>query len=399
MIKSIRIGIVGFIGLCLILSMSAVALAAENVFKFAHLGPFSGPAAGWGLHVKRGLVYAIDDFNKKGGLLVGGKRYQIEYVGYDNKYQTQETVSALNKAIFGDKVQYVTVQGQHCAVVAVPICEANKILHLANASGGAEITNAKNFYTFRTLVAPNSLGSILYYPEVMKDFGVKKIALVNPDDEGGYSTSNAIKNVVKQLSPAPDLVADEYYVRGTPDFTPIILRVLAKKPDLIDLGISGPGDAGLFLKQAGEAGYTGLTMNSASLVLPEVLWQTAGKSAKGHFVIAFAESPTPEYEALEKRYVAEFGPPASIIAPFSYDTVKALFMAIEKANTFDTRTVTETLGNMKWNGVYGPSRWMGKEKILGFGINRSYCVPTPMSRVIEGGRLEKWKSKSLPLEQ
>ena len=63
---------------------------------------------------------------------------------------------------------------------------------------------------------------------------------------------------METLSPAPKVVADEFYTRGTPDLTPVILRVLAKKPDMIDLGISSPGDTGIFLKQLGEAGYTGL---------------------------------------------------------------------------------------------------------------------------------------------
>jgi len=391
----------GFIGICLLLSLSGIALpAAENVFKVASIVALSGPAAGWGIPANRAFKYVIDDYNKKGGILVGGQRYKIEFIEYDNKYQTSETTTLLNKAIFGDKVKYLTVMGQHNCVVAAPVCETNKVLHLASASGGTELTNPKHSLTFRLLFNPNSLGSILYYPEVMKQFGVKTIALVNPDDDGGYTTSKAIKDVVANMSPAPQLVTDEFYVRGTQDFTPVILRVLAKKPDLIDLGISSPGDTGLFLKQVGEAGYTGLHMNSASVVTTDVVWKAAGKYAKGHFVMgAFADSPTPEYEALTKRYQKDFaGIVVPIIVYYSYEVPRALFQAIEKANTFDTTTVAETLGNMKWDSIYGPARWMGKEKILGFGINRSFCVPTPMSRIGDEGKVEKWMLKSPALE-
>jgi branched-chain amino acid transport system substrate-binding protein len=402
MINFAKRSMVGFFGLILLLSVFiSTSPGADNIFKIAAIVPLSGPAAGWGIPADRGFKYVIDDYNKKGGLLVGGQRYKVEMVEYDNKYQTSETMTLLNKAIFGDKVKYLTVMGQHNCVVAAPVCETNKVLHLANASGGAELTNPKYSLTFRMMFNPNSLGSILYYPEMMKQFGVKTVALVNPDDDGGYTTSKAIKSVVEGLSPAPQIVADEYYVRGTADFTPVILRVLAKKPDLIDLGISSPGDTGLFLKQVGEAGYTGLHMNSASVVTTDVIWKAAGKYAKGHFVVgAFAKSPTPEYEALTKRYQGDFGGTvAPIIVYYSYENLKVLFLAIEKANTFDTVTVANTLGNMKWNSLYGPARWMGKEKILGFGIDRSFCTPTPMSRIGDEGKIEEWMLKSLPLEK
>lgn len=391
---------VGLFCVCLLLSFSGVAISAgDEVFKIAAIVPLSGAAAGWGIDADRAFKYVISDYNKKGGILVGGKRMKIELIEYDNKYLTSETTTLLNKAIFGDKVKFLTVMGAHNCIVAAPICETNNVLHLANASGGAELTNPKFTKTFRMMFNPNSLGSILYYPEVMKDFGAKTIALVNPDDEGGYTTSKAIKKVVEGLSPAPKIVADEFYVRGTSDFTPVILRVLAKKPDLIDFGISSPGDTGLFLKQLGEAGYTGLHMNSASVVNTDILWKMAGKYSVGHFVVgAFADPPTPEYDALTKRYTKDFGgKTVPIIVYYSYENLKALFQAIEKANTFNTTKVAETLANMKWNSLYGPARWMGKEKILGFGINRSFSTPTPMSRIGNDGSIQKWKLKSLSL--
>jgi len=401
MIRPVKIVALAVIGVGWLLSMSVVVSPAqENVFKFASIVPLSGPAAGWGIPANRAYQYVFDDFMKKGGLLVGGKHYKFEMLAYDNKYQTSETTTLLNKAIFGDKVKFLSVMGQHNCVVAAPICETNKVFQLASASGGEELTNPKFSLTFR-LMNSNSIGPILYYPEVMKQFGVKTIALVNPDDEGGYTTAKVDKRVAEMLDPSPKIVADEYYVRGTQDFTPVILRVMAKKPDLIDMGISSPGDTGLFLKQLGEAGYSGLTMNSASIVTTDVVWKAAGKYAKGHFIIgAFAEPPTAEYEEFTKRYLKEFGGTAVPTLSYeSYECLKAMVLAIEKANSLDPTVVADTLGNLTWKGLFGPARWMGKEKILGYGINRSICHPFPMSRIGEGGKVEKWMLKDLPLQK
>lgn len=59
-------------------------------------------------------------------------------------------------------------------------------------------------------------------------------------------------------------------------------------------------------------------------------------------------------------------------------------------------TIAETLVKMEWEGFHGHYRWRGREKTLGFGINRSFCYHSSMNRLGEDGRIQKWRVKSLP---
>ena len=399
--RIIKVAIVGFVGVFSLLLVSVVASpAAEKIFNFVDITPLSGPAAGWGIPDNRAYKYAVDDYNKKGGLLVGGEHYKINHIAYDNKYQPAESVALLNRAIFKDNAKYVAIMGYNSCIVCAPITTSNKVLLLACSSGGAELTNPKHPLVFRS-PNPSFIGVILYYEDFMKEFGVKTLALVNPDDDAGYQASKFINGFVKTLSPPLTVVADEFYTRGTPDFAPIILRILAKKPDMIDLGISSPGDTALFIKQVHEAGYAGVHLNSSGLISLEALYKATGEAAIGHFAIGnVVEPPTPQYKAHTERYLKEYGGTAVPISlHHSYDALTAIFMAIEKANTFDTEIVAEVMGNMEWTGLPGPLRWMGKEKILGFGINRQISYPWHMNRLGMGGKLEKWRAKSVPREK
>ena len=56
-----------------------------------------------GYSADRGCRMAAEDINKKGGFTVDGKRYKVKIVTYDNKYNPSETISAVNRTIFGDR--------------------------------------------------------------------------------------------------------------------------------------------------------------------------------------------------------------------------------------------------------------------------------------------------------
>ena len=62
------------------------------------------------------------------------------------------------------------------------------------------------------------------------------------------------------------------YKRGGTDFTPIVLRVLAKKPDMVEFGSGSPGDIGNVIKQLREMGYKGITLATTSAVTEYTLY-------------------------------------------------------------------------------------------------------------------------------
>src|SRR3546814_4260618 len=83
------------------------AAQAQETLKRGAVLALSGPGAAWGQGMQYAAQFAADGVNAKGGLEVGGKKYKVEIIAYDDKYQANEAVTAVNRLIFEDKVQYV----------------------------------------------------------------------------------------------------------------------------------------------------------------------------------------------------------------------------------------------------------------------------------------------------
>ncbi len=81
--------------------------AEEKVLKIGAIAPLSGPGAPWGKALVQGVELAIDDIHAKGGLVVGGDKYKIELLAYDDKYSGKEAVDAANRLIFNDKINII----------------------------------------------------------------------------------------------------------------------------------------------------------------------------------------------------------------------------------------------------------------------------------------------------
>lgn len=379
---------------------SGVSAGSAKEWKIAQVSPMSGPAAPWGIMTDRGAKMAAEKINAAGGVRVGDQDYKIKILSYDNKYSPTETVSAINKVIFSDKVKYVIVLGTVNCMAIQKMTEKNKVLLAALAGGVRNLTNPENPLTFRFMNSDN-LGPILFYPEFIKQFGVKRIGFIVPNDETGYSGLREAKKVIKKMNLPLRIVAEEYFQRGVSDFTPTILRILPRKPDLIDFSTASGGDIGLIIKQLRMNGYTGLTAQTVSTADPSSIWNIAGKYAVGHFIMReFGhEPPTPLYAELSKWYEEKYGEKATTLVIEAYNIIIGMKAAVEKAGTLDnTIKVANTWARMQWESPLGKVRFGGTEQIVGIGINRNIIFKFPMSRVLEGGVAKLWMKKALPSE-
>ena len=75
-----------------------------ETFKVGQILTLSGPMAAMGLLEKDGLEIAIEDLNKKGGVLVQGKRRLIEPIFYDDEASSRKAIDATHNLINRDKV-------------------------------------------------------------------------------------------------------------------------------------------------------------------------------------------------------------------------------------------------------------------------------------------------------
>lgn len=335
--------------------------------------PLSGAAAPSGLGVLRSIELGADEINSQGGLKVGKDACSIKLISYDSKYDVREALAIANKLIYYDKVKYVFTFGGTCIVATNPLINENKILHLAYGYGGKKATNPGVPYTFRAIIEPIQMHMTLL-PWIAKKYSLKTIALTSTDDETGLAQAEDAEYVAKKLGLT---ITDKAFApRGTADFTPMLTRLVAKKPEAIDFGSWSGSDGPLICKQTKELGYKGLLIFSYTQSIP-TFQKVAGDFMDGVlFYGVFATDPTPMASKMAQQYEEKY---KQRFDPYVWRNHVALFVlkrAIEIAGTLDPTPVKNAMPKARIESVCGPTTVGGKSY---YGYDCQVLFPVPVT--------------------
>ncbi|MBS4023579.1 MAG: ABC transporter substrate-binding protein [Dethiobacter sp.] len=352
-----------------------------ETLKFGIISFLTGPAAPWGIPNSRSINLGAWKVNDQGGFKVGDTTYKWDVVVYDSKYVPAEGVSALNRFIYDDKGKFVAIGGGSVVAASLQLLKENEILSLNFAGGGKMITNPGNPLVFRY----NPSIEIMYatfIPYLQKNENIKTMAVINPDDETGQSGAEAARLVADQFGVT--IVAEEYFERGTAELSPLLTKVMAANPDLIETSYTDPATSALILKQARELGYKGTILLSWGPDPKQVI-QIAGAHAEGAYM-ALAGPQEPQNSAQQEIYtrfvarwpVGEFDPNIWHLT----EVIPALTKAIVETQSFDPNVLAQKLENMEWDSPAGTLAFGGSKV---FGIKRQLLWPMTAYQV-RGGK-------------
>src|SRR3954464_8730598 len=113
--------------------VSAAPALAQEVVKIGYSGPLSGGAALYGKNVLDGMKLAADEINAQ-GLEVGGRKYKLEVVGLDDKYNPSETAINAQRLVQEHKTPAILVPHSGGILALQTTNEAQKYLVLAYSS-------------------------------------------------------------------------------------------------------------------------------------------------------------------------------------------------------------------------------------------------------------------------
>ena len=262
-------------------SVSAATCDAEDELLIGDHQPLSGASAAFGEQTHRGVILAIKHYNDGTHpmnptpcLEVGGKKYKLKTVVYDNKYTAEGGIAAANRLVFQDGAKYsVGSVGSGPSVAASDaVFEPNKIIFVSTGWSTNVIGEDKP-YTFRLNATSREFGIAFWQWAVGEGNlpDIKTMALATRDDEAGRGATPPYLEIVNSFG--VENVALEFWTIGTTDFYPYLTRLMAAEPDLIDVS-SNPVEEGLKIKQLRELGWEGPIR--ALCNLPQVTMETAG---------------------------------------------------------------------------------------------------------------------------
>jgi len=335
--------------------------------------PLGGPAAPTGLGLLRAVELAAEDINATGGIRVGKETYAIKLIVYDNKYDAKEAVAAVNKLIYYNKVKYIITTGGTCVIAVNPLITENKIFHIGYTYGGKKATNPGAPYTFRSIMEPIQ-GHTILLPWVAQKYNLKTIALTSTDDETGLIQAEDVETVAKKIGLT---ITDKAFApRGSADFTPMLTKLIAKKPQAIDFGAWAGSDGPLACKQAKELGYSGVMIFSYTQSIPTFEKVAAGYMDRVLFYGIFAADPTPLATKVAKRYEEKYKQKFDPLVWRNSDVLYVVKRAIEMAESMDPIAVKNAMPKVHIDGVFGKTSIGGKSY---YGLDCQFLFPVPLT--------------------
>jgi len=358
----------------------------DRTFQYYAVLPLSGSSASLGINEQRGLNYAISEINAEGGIVVNGSRYKVACQYFDDAFDGTKAVTIAQQIILQNNAKFVANLGTAMLVATEDTYAQSNVLVMASTIGQPKVISTKWPLQFMNGLDPADHGTSVYYPYFAGALGVKTIAVANPNADNGHIFSDIIKSVVKTQGIPVTLVSDEFYTPGTQDYTPLIAKLMALKPDMIDLSGAAPGEIALFAKQARDAGYKGIVADMTSQADPALAWQVAGAASTGVYTIGFAGAdPTADYTTFRQYVEKQINETMYVSVPYNYEQELMFFRSISVANSFDPYKVASVLQDMTWTGLYGPCKFYGDEPGNPVGIKRLISVNQPLIQFTTNG--------------
>jgi len=214
------------------------------VIKIGEINPLSGRFAKQGIEIHQGIEVAVAEANTAGG--IGENKLQL--ISRDDQSQPDVAISRAEELCSWQNV--VAITGGYVDSLVGPIAaiaKKHKIPYVASASLQKELTRHKNPYFFRVsrlqgFVEP--LCGIL-----IERFKPQCLAILHAATPGATELARELESCIKNRGLKVRLV--EKFRPGTPDFTPLIVKLAGMKIDVIVSAVFTP-DHILFVRQLKE---------------------------------------------------------------------------------------------------------------------------------------------------
>lgn len=310
-----------------------------------------------------GAEMAVTEVNQQGGLL----GMPVELIGHINKEALPEvSVQIAEQLIVEDEIIALIGPNRSSHAVEVgPIAQRYGIPMVTTSATNPNVTNAGDF-VFMASFTDNFQGAVMaQFAET--DLGMTTAAVITRS--GDLYTEGISEFFALNFSKlGGEIVADEFYDANPSDFTAQLANIAAMKPDA--LFISGfTQDIVLITQQAralplqNAAGdptvFLGADAWDSALLFDNGDAQIEGSFFSGHFS---SDTDEPKARAFANAYESIYGVTPTGGVAVSYDAVKLLFQAVERAGSLDPDDVRQQLA--------ATENYIGATNITGYDENR-----------------------------
>jgi ABC-type branched-subunit amino acid transport system substrate-binding protein len=272
-----------------------------DTIKIALVASFSGPAALVGQIYWASALWAVHDVNKRGGILVDGKKKMVELIKADHMSKPDQAKKITERMVLQEKVNVLWgTDGSNLQKIINETANKYKVISINTASLSDDLQDATNFsrYAFQSSMSAEQLGrgQAYYYGKIKKK--EKKFYVLCQDYSFGHVLADGFKKGLKEYYPDAQIVGEDYHKLFLTDFAPYLEKIKASGAEVIFTGDWIP-DAANLLKQARQMGVA-LPVAHVFLDEPNFLHEVGVDGTKGLVQISQYGSENPTFKTPEQ---------------------------------------------------------------------------------------------------
>jgi len=387
---------------CVLMIVTYSVFAAgekEEVVKIGVIYPLTGSIASLGKNCQRGVEFAVDEINSKGGIL--GKKIVVEYgdsMG-DPKIGMSEAERLITQkgvcALLGCYQSAVTV-------VVAQVAQKYKV-PMITAISTADIITSKGYnYFFR--LSPTNMMYLRDMIQLIVDYNqkygtkLKKLAIIADNTLVGQETAKWSRYWAEKKG--LEIISEILYSHNAADLTSEVLTLKVAAPDVV---LTDPyiSDAILLVKTMHEQQCKPRIMVSkANGVIDPDFLPAVGEAGNGISTCVEWSEDFGKGKEISDAFKERFGVPMNGHSAEVYTALWVLKTAIEQAGEPDTVKIQSSLTNLRIdkefpNGPpiilpYNAIEFKNLEMAGTMHTNQNEYARVSISQIIDGKYLTIW---------
>ena len=328
------------------------AAEAQDKVRIGASLSLTGTLARSGEPLRKGYVLWAEDVNRRGGIM--GRT--VEMVVYDDQSDSSTAAKLYEKLITEDEVELLLgPYGSSMSNAAAAVVDKHKRALLLPAAASSAIFERGYTHTFQ-MFPP--LGPVFdpIFDQWAEQFDLKSVAVINSDDFYPKVLGDIL--AAKAERQGLEVVLREQFPINTKDFSSLVLKLRAAKPDILTGGLQLP-DSLILMRQLREFNVLPKVLAFSPAPLVKDFYETL--TTDGEFVMAdylwATNNPDAASKAFVKAYQDRWDETPTVHSAFGWSGGLVLEAAVGKAGSFDDDEIREAFLELEVNTLLaGPFR-------------------------------------------
>jgi ABC-type branched-subunit amino acid transport system substrate-binding protein len=310
--------------------------------------------------------WVAHDINKRGGILVDGKRKKIQLIQGDTQGKPAIAKVVAERLCLEEKIHVLWgTDGSHNALAIQLVAGKYKVIFANCGAYSDELMNGQNFnrYTFRTGWTTTMIGHAMAY--FLSQRPERRFYILCQDYLFGHNLAEAFKKGLKKYKPNADIVGEAYHPLWTKDFAPYLTKIKGSGAEVIFTGDWGQDGSNL-IKQARELGVK-LPIAHVLIDQPNALYAVGPAGTLGLLNVNefLMDDDLPEHRAWLHNWNRQWN---RWKKPYNTPWYKWPFCStgaylsqtywlmdvIQRAGSTDPERIIQTWEGDEWNSISGP---------------------------------------------